>query len=428
MAEAVSVVDEKQALIDAGRIEAELNESAAWRAWRLEALEAYLGSPLPDRVAHLWRYTDPSRLLPADPTGTTALQSMAEVPSPPEGGAVVVLHAGGPPTVVLSSEAAEAGLAVVPLSSIEPKDGDAGRAVPAGHGLFEALNAAAWRAGGAVLVPRGTTVPGPVHVVVPAVAGAWLPRLLVRAGDLSEVTVVEDHLGGGEESRVVSVTEISAAAGAAVRHVLLQRWAEGTRGHVTTRARLERDARLATVLASFGGSVVKMDLGAAMEGPGSRSEVVGFVLGEDRQHMDHHTVHNHRAHHTSSDIDFKVALTDRARSAYTGLIRIEEGAPVTEAFQENRNLLLSENCRAETIPELEILTDDVQCSHGATVAPMDPAQLFYLESRGIPPRTAERLIVRGFLEATLARVPEALRGPVETLVEERLERFLGGQQ
>jgi len=121
-----------------------------------------------------------------------------------------------------------------------------------------------------------------------------------------------------------------------------------------------------------------------------------------------------------------VALAGRARSAYTGLIRIEPGAPQSEAYQENRNLMLSEACRADTIPELEILTDEVACTHGATVAPVDPEHLFYLRSRGIPPAGALRLVVRGFLENTLRRLPESLRGGVETLVDARLARLTGG--
>jgi len=144
------------------------------------------------------------------------------------------------------------------------------------------------------------------------------------------------------------------------------------------------------------------------------------VLGGDRQKFDHHTSHRHLSGNTWSNIDFKAALTDRARSSYTGLIRIEEDAPSSEAFQENRNLLLSDTCRADTIPELEILTDDVSCSHGATAAPIDPEQIFYLQSRGIPRHEAVRLVVKGFLEPTLAMVPAAVRAGLDELVAARL--------
>jgi Fe-S cluster assembly protein SufD len=136
-------------------------------------------------------------------------------------------------------------------------------------------------------------------------------------------------------------------------------------------------------------------------------------------------VHRHTSGHTWSNIDFKAAVTDRARSAYTGLIRIERDAGASEAFQENRNLLLSERARADTIPELEILTDDVSCSHGATAAPVDPEQLFYLQSRGLTAREALRQVVRGFVEPTLALMPEGLRAEIEKLIEARLQRIEG---
>jgi Fe-S cluster assembly protein SufD len=128
-------------------------------------------------------------------------------------------------------------------------------------------------------------------------------------------------------------------------------------------------------------------------------------------------VHHHQAPHTRSNLDFKVVLTGRARSAYTGLIRIASDAPSSEAYQENRNLLLTEGTKADSIPELEILTDEVMCTHGATVGSLDPDHLFYLASRGIPRREAARMIVGGFFEPTLKRLPEDLRERIQAHVE-----------
>ncbi len=431
MANPVTAVPETRPLLDEAAVRElsrRLGESDVLLGFRLGALRILGDTPLPDRVQHLWRYSDPSRLLAPELLGEGGQPAAVEVPEVPLDGAVILLRAGAPPLVRLSEDAERSGLRVMPLERADAAASLLGSAVPATHGFFEALNAAAWSAGLGLLVPPKARVEGPIRVIVAAAAGSSMPRLLVRIGELAEATIVEEHAGGGEGSYVTSVTEIEAGAGSHVRHVLVQRWAAGVAGHVTTRARLGRDADLATILASFGGSRVKMDIGAVLEGAGARSELVGFVLGEDRQHMDHHTVHHHRSGHTWSNIDFKVALTDRARSAYTGIIRIDEKAAVTEAYQENRNLLLSETCRADTIPELEILTDDVQCSHGATVAPLDQEMLFYLESRGIPSEKAERLIVRGFLETTLSRVPEAVRPQVVDIVEERLSHFLGGHR
>ncbi len=393
--------------------------------FRLRALETHRATPLPDRVRHLWRYTDPSRLLPGSP-GSPGPVPLPAIPDPPEGGVVVVLVPGAAPEIRASEGAREAGVRVVPLA--EAPDGLPGTAVPPEHGFFEALNAALWDGGAAILIPESTRLERAIRVMVVAPEGASLPRILVVAGRGSEASVVEEHVGGGASTRIVGVTELLVEAGANLRHVVLQRLAPGARAHLTSRARVARDGGVSTVVASFGGGVVKMDLGSLLAEQGARSEIVGFVLGEGRQHMDHHTVHEHAAPRTWSNIDFKVALTGRARSAYTGLIRIETTAPGTEAYQENRNLLLSEEARAETIPELEILTDDVQCTHGATVAPLDPEQVFYLSSRGIPGGEAERLIVRGFLEATLSRLPVSVRSEVEAAVEERLLAFQGSHR
>ena len=186
---------------------------------------------------------------------------------------------------------------------------------------------------------------------------------------------------------------------------------------------LDRDAQVRTVFSSFGGGVTKADLGAVLRGEGARSELLGLVVGEKRQHLDHHTEHRHVAGHTWSHIDLRVALSGRARSAYTGLIRIEKDARESEATQENRNLLLSRRARADTIPELEILNQDVSCTHGATVSPLEEEPIFYLLSRGVEPSEARRLILRGFFEQVLGQVPDAVRGGVAQALEQRLARM-----
>ncbi len=422
---------EHAAAVDEGRVLAlsrRLGEPAALREKRLEAFRRFRTTPPPDRALHLWRYTNPMRLLPVDGVQPAAGPAIPVRDPVPGGGARVVLGADGSVRAEVAPEARAAGLEIAPLATAGEASERLGSLVGPGFGLLEDLNFATWGAGVLIRIPAGGLVPGSVHVIDAAGRGLSAPRILVVAGEGSEATVVEDHRGGGEAARLTSVTELLLGPGAHLRHVVLQRFDPGTSAHLTTRGRVEGGASLRTVLASFGGSLVKMDLGAELAAPGAHSEIVGFVLGEDRQHMDHHTVHDHRAPRTTSNIDFKVALAGGARSAYTGLIRIAAGAPGSEAFQENRNLLLSEGSRAETIPELEIMTDDVQCSHGATVAPLDPEQVFYLESRGIPPLEAERLIVRGFVEGTLARMPDGLRDQVERLVEERIGRFLGGDR
>ncbi len=405
-------------------LSAQLNEPQVLLSKRLEALRMLEDMPAPDRSAHLWRYTSPAKLLPSVPIGTASEPARIEEPKLPEGGATVVVTPGHAPRITISDKAAAAGLEILPLTVAPDSFPGIGRQRAGVRGVFETLNAAAWTSALLVRVPRGAVIGGPVHVVTAAGRGWAAPRLAIEAGVNAHLTVVEDHLGGGLGAYVSAVTGAALEPGAHVRYVILQQLETGTAMHLTSRAEAGRDASLTTVIASLGASVVKMDVGAILEGAGASSEIVGFVLGEAQQHMDHHTVHEHTAPHTRSNIDFKVALTGRARSAYTGNIRIATGAPGAEAYQENRNLLLSEHCRADTIPELEIMTDDVSCSHGATVAPLDPGQVFYLQSRGIPVPQAKRLIVRGFIDPALSRIPAGLREPLEAIIERRIGHFL----
>lgn len=403
-------------------------DSAAAASWRRAGQAALAQVPFPDRVRHLWRYTDATRFLPRR-VGATVLTGepatgAGEDPLAGIEGAAIALLAGRAP--VVSAEAAASGLVIAPLLQ-DARDRDwVGQAVAGDHGYFEALNAAAWSGGLVIRAPRGLVLEQPLRVRVPALVDTdLLPRLLIVAEPGAQLTVVEEHHGGGAGGLVIGVTEVFVEDNAAVRHVLVQQWGEGQVGHLTQRARVQRDGRFLGAVASLGGSVAKLDLGAVLSGPGARSEMYGFTLPCGRQHLDHHTLHRHTSGRTWSNIDFKAAVFDRARSAYTGLIRIEKGAPASEAYQENRNLLLSDHARADTIPELEILTDEVSCSHGATAAPVDREQLFYLGSRGFSRDLARRFIVRGFVEPTLRQVPEALRAQLEHLLDERLDRLRG---
>jgi Fe-S cluster assembly protein SufD len=398
------------------------HENDAALAWRLAAAAMLAELALPDRVQHLWKYTDPASLLPSQPLLTTAAPASWQVPELPASPAVLLVP-GEPPQ--LNEAAREAGVTVGVLFADARDTLELGRAAPAADSYFAALNGAAWNTGATIRIPRGVTLAEPLRVVIPAQSATVVTRLLVVAEDGARATVVEDHAGGGPDSLVLGVTEVLVGANAEVRHVLVQRWQPGTRGHLIVRARTERDGRFYGATAGLGGQLVKTDVGCDLAGPGARSELVGFALAEAKQRFDHHTRHVHSSGRTWSNIEYKVAAAGKARSSYTGLIRIAADAPVSEAYQENRNLLLSPTAHADSIPELEILTDDVSCSHGATVAPVDDEQVFYLQSRGLPRTTALRLIVRGFLESTLVQVPSPLREELEGLVAERLARVEG---
>ncbi len=398
-----------------------LNESAALASRRGAAYARFEAARPPSRVEHLWRFTNPENLLPATlrPAGIEApLEAMVG------SAATVVLSPGLPARIEISDEAAAAGLVVCSLAD-GPDGADRLGEAAGDDGYFTTLNDSAWNTGLLIRAPRHMVLSGPVHVVVHASGGVAAPRLLLIAEEGADISLVEDHRGGNEDTRVVGVTEILAGANAHVRHVVVQTWGEGVHGHLGVHAKIDRDANLKTAFCGLGSRRAKLELVTNLAGEGSRSEMTGVTLAADRQHIDVHTRHVHTAGRTTSDIDFKSVAAGHAHNSYTGLIRIEKEAREVEAYQENRNLLLSDQCRADSIPELEILNQDVSCSHGATVAPIDENQVFYLESRGIPRRLARRLIVRGFLEKTLVRLPEALRVQVEETVDRRLDDLEG---
>jgi Fe-S cluster assembly protein SufD len=203
--------------------------------------------------------------------------------------------------------------------------------------------------------------------------------------------------------------------------VRLQRWDRTAREFLLQRVTLARGATLTMVNLTLGSAVSKAHTITKLLGEHATTQLSGFVFGQGHQHVDQHTVQDHQAPHTSSDLQFRAALQDHSRVIYTGLIRIAKAAKQTNAFQANHNLLLSQTAKAETIPMLEILADDVQCKHGASIGPIDEEQLFYLRARGILRAHAERLIVMGFVESIIQQVPFE---PLQQRLREAIEGHL----
>ena len=404
-------------------LSAAARESEELRRFRLAAQRTLAGLTLPHRARHLWRYTDPARFLPtADVTASTPTAVNAAWRVDEELAGVALVAAGVIQRLEISREARRQGVTITDLHGA-PADVVArlGEAVPAAHGFVEALNAAAWRGGVLVAVPAGVRLAHPIRLrFLAPERGVALPRLLVLVGRDASCEIIEGHGGGGDGAQVLGVTEVLVERGAEVRFDVVQRWEAGVVGHLTAYAQLAASSRFTMATAAFGGTLAKTDVGATLAGEGAISEIYGVAMGGEAQQFDQHTEHRHEASRTHSDLHTRVVLTDAARCAYTGLIRIASQAAGCEAYQENRNLLLSDDARAESIPELEISNPDVRCTHGATVAPVDAEQLFYLGSRGLPRSQAQRLIVYGFLDQTLARLPHATRERLEAMVAARL--------
>jgi len=395
-----------------------------WLAqWRHDAWDAYLAAPMPDRVFHLWRYSEPERFLPSGvdpvlPAGASEPESEMPAGIDENPAVAAIVEDGALHTCYISPEAREAGVVVCDLSTAATSHEEIvrahlGRIAGPEAGKHEALNAAMFAGDLFVYVPRNVRVDGAIHLYRRATMdrSAVFPRLLLVMDEGSEAAVIDEYTTASDP-RVIANAVIEGHVGnnARVTYFNIQRWGARTRSHSRQTFELTRDASATTVNIGLGGRYSKADLRNVLAGSNAQSEMVGVTFGSGRQHFDTHTEHIHRVGNCFSDMDFKVVLEDEAHSIYTGQIRIDLEAANSEAYQENRNLMLDSTCKAESIPELEILNENVQCTHGATVGPIDEEQVYYLQTRGLSRRDAERLIVQGFFSPALDRIEEdALR-------------------
>lgn len=300
-------------------------------------------------------------------------------------------------------------------------------ALPPERGKFDALNAALWTDGVFLYVPRGVDLELPVRVTRWVAQGgvAFFFRTLIIAEAGSRVTFMDEILSHdlGAQTLVSSGLEILAREGSRVQYVGLQRLGKGAFFQASQRTLARRDATLDTLNIGLGATTTRVDLNAGLLGAGARSEMQGLYFGEGDQHFDYNTSQDHEAPHTASDLLYKGALDGRSRAVFRGIIRVHPGAQKTDAYQKNRNLLLSPHARADSLPNLEIQADDVKCSHGASVGNLDAETRFYLMSRGLSREQAERLVVLGFLGEVLARMPLGSLGQkVTRVIEEKLSK------
>lgn len=299
---------------------------------------------------------------------------------------------------------------------------------PLRHGgaWFLALWNALWRGGTFVHVPAG------VNATVPVVAAhsaggerpAIFPATVAVLEPMSSLTLIEVHVSPAGDAPVFSnaVSALVIGEGARLDHCVLQQWGEGAWHIAHHRASLGKNARLRSFFATLGARVQKSYIEALLQGEGADARLTGVVFGGGDQHLDHQSLQAHLAPRTSSDLLLKVAVRDRARSVYGGLIEVDEAARQTDGYVQNRNLMLSRGARATGIPRLEIRTDDVRCSHGVTAGHIDDDERFYLQARGVEPEDADRLIVRGFMQDALDRCPhEGFAAETGRLLDETVD-------
>ncbi|MFN8535487.1 MAG: Fe-S cluster assembly protein SufD [Dehalococcoidia bacterium] len=399
------------------------------REARLAAWAAFEAMPWPTGKEEEWRRIDIRTVSLEDVTPATDATERAVLPEhitaladdDAEAGLLVVHHG----AAVSYTARLPEGVIFSPLDEAIRSYPDLvrrylGTAVRPDDGPFAALNAAFWTGGTLLYVPAGVSVDLPVRTLhwADGQGVGLFDRTLVILDRGASATMIDDYLSTAEATGLdASAVELVVAGDAQLRSITLQDWGPGIASLATLRGLAGRDAAINWLIVALGARLARTDLAAVMAEPGSHHELLGLCFGTGAQQFDLHTLQQHAAPHTTSDLLFKGVLKDSARSAFAGLIQVAKGAQRTDAYLANRNLLLSDKARADSIPTLEIEANDVRCTHGATVGPIDESQVFYLMARGIPRPEAERMIVEGFLEPLLSRVPiEGVRARLDRSV------------
>jgi Fe-S cluster assembly protein SufD len=383
---------------------------------RSDLLERYEALPLPTTKDEAWRFTDLKGFDP-DSFSANGVSGVATAPGllELEAAGIVRVSEGG-----LEIERAPEGIKFEALAD-HPRLYE----LVGSDEKFAAHNAAQWRNGLLVEVPKGVVLEQPlsIRIVNSVEGGSLFWRLLVVAEAGSRFTIIEEYTSTSPElsGYLNGAVEIFVGDGARVEYVSVQNVSRETWHFGSHHARVERDAELDWVAGGFGSKKGKIRIQNDLAGQGATSRVTGAYFADGVQHLDYDTFQEHIAPNTTSDFAFKGALRDSSTAVWRGMIRVEQDAQKTNAYQENRNLLLSKQAHADSIPGLEILANDVRCTHGATLGQVDREQLFYLMARGLSRGEAERLIVRGFFQDVLDRIElEPVREALGAALEARI--------
>ena len=431
--------------ISAQTIEAlsHFKDEPAWLTQkRLHAWRTFEKLPMPTLRDEAWRYTDISDVriedfLPYVPSPDAS--SEGDLPEAvqrlinegEENSALLVQHNSESAYSRIDEELARKGVVFTDLHTALTENEDLVREhlfrlVPEDYDKFGALSAAAFSGGSFLYVPRGVDVEVPIQSYRWLdVVGSIMPRTLVVVEEGASVTYIDEYASAGEASEDPAFSngavELVVGERASLRYVSLQNWERNVLHFNTIRSETGKDSTINSLVVSLGSELSRTNVDAGLAAPGSDSEMLGLYFADSNQVLDHHTLQDHLAPNAHSDLLYKGALRDESLAVFSGLIRVEPGAQKTDAYQTNRNLILgTDDAMAVSLPRLEIQADDVKCSHGSTTGQVDDVELFYLMSRGIPRREAEKLVVFGFFGEVASRIP--LRG-----LREKLERAIEGK-
>ena len=408
-------------------------------SYRASAWSAFNKHSIPDTALEAWRRTD-IHTLPADKFKFAAEGAFNDLPPVREdllrpltaeqhGGQIVLLPGGV--KIELDEKLAQKGVIFTDLKTAEQQHPDLlakmlGKTVNPEEGKFSALAGALAQNGVVLYVPKGLTVDEPLHSVLwgPGTDIAHVSHILVLVEEGASVTFVHEAASPdlkGANSMHAGIVEIQVMQGASLKFVELQSWGKHVWNFSHERARVERGGNLDWIFGAIGSRLTKNFSELDLAGEGAQGRMSGFYFTDGDQHLDHDTQQNHLAPHTTSDLLFKGALKGKSRSVWQGMIYVAPGAQKTDGYQANRNLVLSDQARADSIPGLEILADDVRCTHGATVGKLEQEPLFYLKSRGIPQAEAEKIVVEGFFDPIFQRIPfEGVRERFQQYIADKM--------
>jgi Fe-S cluster assembly protein SufD len=412
--------------------------SVTRQAFRRSAWETYQRLPMPTVKDEAWRRTDIRGLQASQLTLASSAYRRQPIPikllkpiAGDEHGGQVLLT-GGKPRINLKPELTAKGVIFTDLQTAGIQHPDlvdklAGSIIRTDESKFSALTSALAQTGVVLYVPRGVVIEQPLHSLLWGAGAnlAYFSHILVWVDAGASVTYVHETSSPSEEAGQVlhgGLVEIMVGEGASLRFVELQSWGEHVWNFTHDRACVAQDGSLEWIFGAIGSRLTKNFSDLDLAGRGASGKMSGFYFADHHQHLDHDTQQNHLAASTTSDLLFKGALLGESRSVWQGMIYVAPQAVKTDGYQANRNLVLSAQARADSIPGLEILADDVRCSHGATVGKIDAEQVFYLLSRGIPEREARRLIVEGFFDPIMQRIPfEGVRRRFQLAIHEKMD-------
>ncbi len=412
-------------------------------AYRARAWEAFGKQALPDITQEAWRRTD-LRALPMESFRLPvqgAYRDLAPLPqdllrpliADQHGGQLVLMPGGS--TVDLDPTLAAQGVIFTNLQAAAEQHPDIvarilGQTVNVEEGKFASLAGAFSQNGVLLYVPKNVHLEQPLHSILwgPGAGLAHISHLLVLVDEGASVSYVHESASPteSEDALHAGIVEIKVLQGASLKFVELQSWGKHVWNFTHERIRVERDGQLEWIFGAIGSKLTKNFSELDLTGEGATGRMSGFYFTDGKQHLDHDTQQNHLAPHTTSDLLFKGALKGNSRSVWQGMIYVAKGAEKTDGYQANRNIVLDEGARADSIPGLEILADDMRCTHGATVGRLEEEPVFYLRSRGIPKVDAERLVVEGFFDPIMQRIP--FEGVRERFHEAILEKMNGAGQ